>query len=81
MRRGQAAQELLRNSLFNEALNSLNIDLQQQIRAVALSDKDGHTRLVMAIQIASAIERFLRHVIADGEAAVGVIELRGKRID
>jgi hypothetical protein len=81
VRRGQAGQELLSNSLFNEALNALNHDLQQQLRRVALDDIAGHTRLVIALQIAGAVEKFLRNVIADGEAAVEQIRLRGKRID
>jgi hypothetical protein len=81
VRRGQAGQELLTNSLFNEALNALNHDLQQQLRRVALDDIAGHTRLVIALQIAGAVEKFLRNVIADGEAAVEQIRLRGKRID
>jgi hypothetical protein len=81
VRRGQAGQELLANSLFNEALNALNHDLQQQLRRVALDDIAGHTRLVIALQIAGAVEKFLRNVIADGEAAVEQIRLRGKRID
>lgn len=72
---------MLANSLFNEAMNSLNHDLQQQLRSVALHDKDGHTRLVLAVQMHGAIERFLRNVILDGEAAVQAINLRGKRID
>lgn len=62
-------------------MNALNHDLQQQIRRVALHDKDGHTRLVLAVQTAGAIERFLRSAIMDGEAAVEQINLRGKRID
>jgi hypothetical protein len=81
VRRGQAGQELLSNSLFNEALNALNHDLQQQLRRVALDDIAGHTRLVIALQIAGAVEKFLRNAIADGEAAVEQIRLRGKRID
>jgi hypothetical protein len=62
-------------------MNALNHDLQQQLRRVALDDRDGHTRLVLAVQTAGAIERFLRSAILDGEAAVEAINLRGKRID
>jgi len=35
----------------------------------------------MAVQMAGAVERYLRNVIHDGDAAMESIQLRGKRID
>src|SRR6478736_6081148 len=70
VRRGQKAQELQDNDLFREALQALRNDLISQITASSLSDKDGHTRLVMAVQMAGAVERYLRNVIHDGDAAM-----------
>lgn len=56
-------------------------DLLNQMRQVKLDDKDGHTRLVMALQINHAVKRHLWLMIQDGAAAVQEIQLRGKRID
>lgn len=56
-------------------------DLIQQMRQVKLDDKEGHTRLVMALQISNAVKRHLWLMIQDGAAAVQEIQLRGKRID
>lgn len=81
MRRGQAAAELLNNPLFNEALTALETDLISQLRSVSLADVNAHTRLAMAFQVTGAMTRHLKHLIHDGEAAVGAIQLRGKRID
>jgi hypothetical protein len=81
VRRGQAAQELIDNDLFNEALIALRNDLLSQMTSVSLSDMQGHTRLVLALQTANAVEKFLRTCIHDGLVAAGSIDLRGKRID
>ncbi len=80
MRRGQRAQELLRNELFNEAINALREDLNSQILLVNLGDKESHTRLVMALQMTGAVERYLRGAVSDGAAAVEMV-VSGKRID
>lgn len=81
MRRGQRAQELMANELFNESVATLENDLIAQVRVASLSDVSAHTRLVMAFQVTNAVMRHLRHVIHDGEVAAGSIQLRGKRID
>ena len=59
----------------------MEADLLNQLRNVKLDDRDGHTRLVMALQINHAVARQLRMVIQDGERAVHELSLRGKRID
>jgi hypothetical protein len=51
------------------------------MRLVKLDDREGHTRLVMALQISHAVRRQLWLLIQDGAAAVQEIQLRGKRID
>lgn len=81
VRRGQQAQELLNNSLFNESFSALKHDLISQISVASLADVNGHTRLVLAFQTANAVEKHLRNLIHDGEAATQALNLRGKRID
>ncbi len=75
------AQELLRNDLFRESIDALRSDLIQQMQASNLGDMEGHTRLVMALQMTGAIDRYLRNVIHDGEQASISIQVRGQRID
>jgi hypothetical protein len=48
---------------------------------VKLDDRDGHMRLVMALQMTKAVERQLWLLVQDGHEAVQQINLRGKRID
>jgi len=52
-----------------------------QMRQCSLADKEAHTRLVMALQIASAVNRNLWQRIQDGHEAAESIRLRGSRID
>lgn len=75
------AQELLSNSLLNDAILSIERDVLQQMRVVKLNDVDSHTRLILALQTTGAIHRALWHRIQDGHAAGEQINLRGKRID
>lgn len=81
MRRAQAARELLDNVLLREAIAAIEADILQQMRMVKLDDADAHTRLVLALQTAGAVNRRLWHLIQDGNAALEQINLRGKRID
>lgn len=78
-RRAVTAQQLLENPLLQEAFSAVEADLLQQMRAVRLDDKDGHTRLVMALQMSNAINRHLWLVIQDGQATQ--LNVRGSRID
>lgn len=48
---------------------------------VKLDDKEGHTRLVLALQTSRAVGKFLWLAIQDGGNAVQEINLRGRRID
>jgi hypothetical protein len=52
-----------------------------QIRSVKLSDGEGQQRLVMALQMAQAVNRQLWHLIQDGHEATESIRVRGSRID
>lgn len=81
VRRGQAAQELLRNPLLLEAFQAVRSDLNAQLMAVNLADVVAHTRLVTAMQVTRAVERHLLDIIETGAAAVEQINLRGQRID
>jgi ABC-type transport system involved in Fe-S cluster assembly fused permease/ATPase subunit len=77
--RAVTAQQLLENPVLQEAFGAVEADLLRQVRACSLSDKDGHTRLVMAIQMSQAVNRHLWLLIQDGQAAQ--LNVRGSRID
>jgi hypothetical protein len=66
---------------LQEAFGAVEADLLRQVRQVRLDDKDGHTRLVMALQMFHSVHRHFWHVIQDGHEATQQIKLRGKRID
>ena len=53
----------------------------KQMRECKLDDKDAHQRLVMALQISSAVKRNLWAMIQDGYEAGEAIRIRGSRID
>lgn len=76
--RAVSAQQLLENTLLQEAFTAVEADLVKQMRGCRLDDKDGHTRLVMALQMSHAVNRHLWNVIHDGQAQLNV---RGSRID
>lgn len=77
--RAVTAQQLLENPLLQEAFGAVEADLLKQMRSVRLDDKEGHTRLVMALQMSHAINRHLWLLIHDGQAAQ--FNIRGSRID
>lgn len=52
-----------------------------QMRQVNLSDRDSHTRLVLALQVSQAISKHLWQLIQTGKEAEQSIKLRGSRID
>jgi hypothetical protein len=59
----------------------MEADLIDQIRLVKLDDREGHSRLVTAMQVLTAVSRQLAYLIQRGEAAQERLNLRGKRID
>lgn len=77
--RAVTAQQLLDNPLLQEAFTSAQNDLINQMKSCRLDDKDGHTRLVMALQMSQSVNRYLWLVIQDGQAAQ--LNVRGSRID
>lgn len=77
--RAVTAQQLLDNPLLQEAFTSAQNDLVNQMKSCRLDDKEGHTRLVMALQISQSVNRYLWLVIQDGQAAQ--LNVRGSRID
>lgn len=81
MRKGMAAQELLRNPLLRDALQAVREDLNAQLMTCNLADTVAHTRLVTAMQVTRAVEKHLLSIIESGAGAVEQINLRGKRID
>jgi hypothetical protein len=51
------------------------------MRRCPLTDKEAHTRLVMALQMSTAVNRNLWALIQDGSEAIADIQVRGSRID
>ncbi len=62
-------------------MTALRQDVLSQMQSVRLDNSEGHTRLVMALQMTNAVERFLRNVVEEGHQAAVSIQLRGQRID
>src|SRR4051812_19147508 len=81
VKRAQAAQELLSNSLLREVVGAEEANIIDQMKRCNISDKEMHTRLVMALQISGAVHRHLWARIQDGSHAMEDINLRGSRID
>lgn len=52
-----------------------------QMRQCSLSDKEAHTRLIMALQMSTAVTRNLWVMIQEGHEATEAIRMRGRRID
>jgi hypothetical protein len=55
-------------------------DVINQMQRVGLSDTDAHTRLVMALQMSTAVTRRLHAHINDGHAVAQVIALHADRV-
>ncbi len=81
IRRAEQAQELLSSSLLREAVYTEEMNILNQMRQCSLSDKESHTRLVMALQMSSAVTRNLWRMINDGNEAAESIRMRGTRLD
>lgn len=81
MRRATEAEQLLENPLLREAFFALEVDLMNQMRRADLADTEGHTRLVLALQMQHAYARYFQSLINDGFAAGEEIQLAGRRID
>jgi hypothetical protein len=79
--RAATAQQLLDNDVLQGAFYALQSDILRQLDQVKLDDRDGHMRLVMALQMSKAIEKQLWLLVQDGYEAAQQIQLRGKRID
>lgn len=75
------AQQLLENPVLSEAVAAEEARILNQMRQCSLSDKEAHTRLVMALQMSSAVTRNLWVMIQDGHDAAEEIRMRGRRID
>jgi hypothetical protein len=72
---------LLENPVLREAVAAEEARVLNQIRTASLADKELHTRLVIAMQISSAVTRNLWSYIQDGHEATQQINMRGRRID
>jgi hypothetical protein len=52
-----------------------------QMRQCSLGDKEAHTRLIMALQMSTAVTRNLWVMVQEGVDAAEAIRMRGRRID
>lgn len=77
--RAVTAEQLLSNDLLCEAFTAAQLDLIEQMRRCRLDDKEGHTRLVMALQMSNTVNKYLWQVIQEGHAAS--MNVRGARLD
>jgi hypothetical protein len=66
---------------LHEAVLAEQNNIIQQMQQCSLSDADAHTRLVMALQMTSAVNRNLWRQIQDGAEAAEQFRIRGSRID
>ena len=67
--RGEQAAYILEHPLVREALNAMRDSLAAQRQVVKLSDTGGHTRLIIAEQVAIQFENYLKAMIQTGRAA------------
>lgn len=79
--RAVTAQQLLENPVLHEAVAAEEVRILTQMRQCSLADRETHTRLVMALQMSTAVSRNLWVMIQDGKEAAESIRLRGSRID
>jgi hypothetical protein len=67
--------------VLREAVAHEEAKILSQIRTADLSNKELHTRLVIAMQVSTAVTRNLWSYIQDGHEATQQINMRGRRID
>lgn len=79
--KGQAAEQLLSNDLFIESLASVENDVLEQLRHAHINDKEGHTNLVIALQVTRAVQHQIWLAVQDGINATEELNMRGRRID
>ena len=77
--RAATAQQLLENPVLIEAVAAEEARILNQMRQCGLRDQEMHTRLIMALQMSSAVTRNLWQFIQAGNAAP--LNIRGSRID
>lgn len=67
--RGHAAQDLLDNPLFKDAITAVRDGIVQSIANSPLGDVETHNRLAIALQIANQIEKQLITHVQTGKMA------------
>lgn len=67
--RGHAAQDLIDNPLFKDAINAVREGVILSIASSAMGDEKTHNRLAIALQIINQIEKQLKDHIATGKMA------------
>ncbi len=76
-RRGDLAKIVLENALFVEACNHLDAELRLMRERVPMSDRDMHTRIILAEQMQAKVLDYLKAVMMSGDAAK--LQLRERR--
>jgi hypothetical protein len=71
--RGHAAQDLLDNPLFKDAVSAIRDGIVSKIADSAMGDEKTHNRLAIALQIINQIERqLITHIQTGRMAAIQV---------
>ncbi len=69
LRRGAEAERLLENPLLQECFTKIRDGIIQSMNSSAFGDDQTHHHLVIALQLASQIEKQLRDIAATGRMA------------
>ncbi len=67
--RGHAAQDLIDNKLFKEAVSAVRDGIVQAISTSPMGDESTHNRLAIALQLINQIEKQLINHIQTGKMA------------
>lgn len=67
--RGHAAEDLLANPLYKEAIASVREGIIHGIESSAMGDEQSHNRFAIALQLLNSIEKQLRDHVETGKMA------------
>ena len=81
MIRGHAAQDLLDNPLFKDAVKAVRDGIVDALSTAAMGDEKAHNRLAIALQIVNQIEKqLISHVQTGRMAALSLKEGIGPKL-
>lgn len=67
--RGHAAEDLLNNPLYKEAIATVREGIIHGIESSAMGDDQSHNRFAIALQLLNSIEKQLRNHVETGKIA------------